>query len=186
MAQTGTKTEHSIVELAKAIANGIVRIIENKRFFEPSVELTRDVINRLHVLTDREYQSDAADIEAQRRIVSEQFYLYLINISKKPKIMEGEAISVKEMIDFNFDKAIGLAYEEEDRSILDKFTSEFINWLRKEGEEVDTGWGTIKLVSEDQVTMLRFPSNAEYEDLTEPNKKSRHNFERKENLSAAG
>lgn len=185
MPQTVRKKENLIMGLAQEFLNGIVRIIENKRFFEPSIELTREVINRLHVLTGHEYQSDISDIEAQRRVISKQFYLYLINISKKPRIMDGEAISVKEMIDFNFDKAIGLAYEAEDRNILDKFTSEFVNWLRKEKEEVDTGWGTIKLVSEDKVTMSRFPRNVEYEDLTAPNKQSRHNFESKKTVSAA-
>ncbi|HXM50201.1 MAG TPA: hypothetical protein VN956_20335 [Pyrinomonadaceae bacterium] len=185
MPQTVPKKENLITEFAQEFFKGIVRTIENKRFFKPSIELTREVINRLHVLTSREYQSDTSDIEPQRRIISEQFYLYLINISKKPRIMDGEAISVKEMIDFNFDKAIGLAYEAEDRNILDKFTSEFVNWLRKEKEEVDTGWGTIKLVSEDKVTMIRFPSNAEYEDLKAPNKQSRHNFESNESVSAA-
>lgn len=181
MPQTVSKKANPIMEFL----NGIVRTIENKRFFEPSIELTREVINRLHVLTNHEYQSDASDIETQRRIISEQFYLYLINISKKPRIMDGEVISVKEMIDFNFDKAIGLAYEAEDRNIMDKFTSEFVNWLKKEKEEVDTGWGTIKLVSEDKVTISRFPSNAEYEDLKAPNKQSRHNFERKEETVSA-
>ena len=184
MPQTVPKKANLIKEFAQEFFNGIVRTIEKKRFFEPSIELTREVINRLHVLTNHEYQSDASDIERQRRIISEQFYLYLINISKKPRIMDGEAISVKEMIDFNFDKAIGLAYEAEDRNILDKFTSEFVSWLRKEKGEVDTGWGTIKLISEDKVTMTRFPSNAE-EELKAPNKQSRHNFERKEETASA-
>src|SRR5215216_5628498 len=180
MPQTVPK-KANLMEFAQEFFKGIVRTIESKRFFEPSIDLTREVINRLHVLTNHEYQSDVSDIEAQQRIISEQFYLYLINISKKPRIIDGEAISVKEMIDFNFDKAIGLAYEAEDRNILDKFTSEFVSWLRKEKGEVDTGWGTIKLVSEDKVTMTRFHTNAEYEDLKAPNKQSRrHTFKSKE------
>lgn len=172
MTQTAEKKEVSMDFL-----NELVERFEEMRFFAPSELLTRKVIERLQSLSGIDSSGSSEIFQVQQILIAEQFYLYLASISKKPRALNGDSIKIKEIIDFNFDKAIGLAYEAEDRSILDEFTEEFNSWLKDQGGEVNAGWGTINLTSEASITLKRFStSNEEEIDLLNTAKRSRQPF----------
>ena len=167
--------------LTNPILDELVKRFEEMTFFIPSPDLTKEIMSRLHYLeTKNEFvlPENAQALEIQRKIISEQLYTYLANISRKERMISEESLELKEIVNYNFDKAIGLDYEAEDKHLLDKISDEFILWLKGEGGVFETGWGTIELVPESKVKISRNSEELEIFDLTDTKKKAFRPFRR--------
>ena len=161
--------------LTNPILDELVKRFEEMTFFIPSPDLTKEIMSRLHYLeTGNEFilPENNQALEIQRRIISEQLYTYLANISRKERARKEESLELKEVVNYNFDKAIGLDYEIEDKNLLDKISDEFILWLKERGGGFETGWGTIELVSEGRIKISRNSEDLEIFDLTDTQKKT--------------
>lgn len=160
-----------------AVFEDIKEFFENVRFFRPSTELTKLIVERLKRIIQREkpFLIDMVEeigkmdglIDEQKTMISEEIFAYLSIKSDSRAAQRKDRIPIDQLFKFGLGKSIGLSNENEDAVLLSHLAAEFSDWIEKE-ETFPAGWGEIRFAGNGYILLLS--ESVEIEDEHHPEK----------------